>query len=88
MLIRDLPRKEFTFARKAGTTCGQETVRGEQQLRRNLHLQLVLRQLEDGEVLLFPLVVRDSPFVSIISCGHKIAECVKSRASLFFSYWN
>lgn len=43
-------------------------MRGEQQLRRHLHLQLVLRQLEDGEVLLLPLVVGDSPFVSIISC--------------------
>lgn len=43
-------------------------MRGEQQLRRHLHLQLILRQLEDGEVLLFPLVVGDSPFVSIISC--------------------
>lgn len=59
------PRLQEPGGRAAGT-CGEEPMRRQEELRRNLDLHLVFRQLEDGKVLLLPLVVRDSPFGSII----------------------
>lgn len=42
-------------------------MRRQEELRRNLHLHLVLGQFEDGEVLLLPLVVRNPTLGAIIS---------------------
>lgn len=42
-------------------------MRRQQELRGDLHLHLVLRQFEDGEVLLLLLVVRNAPFGPVVS---------------------
>lgn len=47
-------------------TSGQEAVGGQQELRGDLHLHLVLRQLEDGEVLLLPLVVGNTTLGAVV----------------------
>lgn len=48
-------------------TCCQEAVCCEQQLGRDLHLQLIFCQFKDGKILLFPVVVGYSPFGPVIS---------------------
>ena len=48
-------------------TCGQEAVCGQQQLGGDLDPQLVLPQLEHGEVLLLPLVAGDTALGAVIS---------------------
>ena len=51
-------------------TCRQEAVCGQEQLGGDLPPQLVLPQLEDGEVLLLPLVARDAALGAVISWEH------------------
>lgn len=51
-------------ASRLAVTCGEEAVRRQEELRRNHHL--VLGQFEDGEVLLLPLVVRNTALRAII----------------------
>lgn len=60
LLLGILRRRRQTPRSWLAVTCGEETVRRQEKLGRNLHLHLVLGQLEDGEVLLLPLVVRNA----------------------------
>lgn len=48
-------------------TSSQEAMCRQQQLGRDLHIQLIFGHFEYGKILMFPLVVRYSPFRPIIS---------------------
>lgn len=47
-------------------TCGEEAVRRQKKLRRDLHFHLVLREFENGEVLLLSLVMRNATLGAIV----------------------
>lgn len=52
---------------------------GEQQLRGDLHLQLIFSQFEDGEILQVPFMVGHSPLVPVVSFKQKDCAILKMK---------
>lgn len=68
------------------STCSEKTVCSQQQLRRNIHFYLTFRKFKDGKILLFPLMVRHSPFSTIVSYKYTQQQwgIICTRATNFF----
>ena len=64
------PPTRHTHTHTHTLTCGQEAVCGQQQLGGDLDPQLVLAQLEDGEVLLLPLMAGNTALGAVVSWEH------------------